>query len=163
MIFREGNEVDDMTFTREAMALLPSLRRIALGMLRAGADAEDAVQQGLCNAWARRQDVRPETFRAWLTRIVVNECYNIQRHRMRVYPVAEAAHEDAWRPPDLALRDALDALPERLRIPFLLKYMEGYDLREIAQTLRLSVTAVKGRLHRARRALQKSLREEVEL
>ena len=66
-------------------------------------------------------------------------------------------------PADADLRRAIDALEEGLRLPLLMKYMEGYTEREIAQAMDLSVPAVKSRLYRARRRLERLLKEEVEL
>ncbi|MPN24224.1 hypothetical protein SDC9_171618 [bioreactor metagenome] len=71
---------------------------------------------------------------------------------------AEQAGE-AYIPENLALKAAIDALPEKLRTPLLLYHMENYLEREIAAALGLSVAAVKNRLFRARRALRTALTE----
>lgn len=149
--------IDEGTFTREATVLLPVLHRIGMSILRAEADAQDAVQQGLLKAWDKRGQARPETLRAWMTRIIVNECRNIQRYRMRVVPTERVDEVGRYDPPDLALADAVAALPEKLRTPFLLKYMEGYSEKEVAQAMQVPVTTVKNRLLRARRQLQAQL------
>lgn len=141
---------------------MPGLYRISLAILRSHADAQDAVQQGLMKAWTARASVRPGSERAWLTRIVINECRNIQRQRARMVPV-DVLPEPPYTPPDTALKEAIDALPERWRLPLLLKYMEGMSEKEAAGVLGISQTALKGRLHRARKALEKTLNEEVEL
>ncbi len=151
--------IPDSMFTDGASALLPALYRIALSVLRHPQDAQDAVQQGMLNAWAARGRADPRNLRAWLTRIVINECRNIQRHRMRVLPT-DALEETGYTPPDRQLADAVRALPEPLRVPLLLKYMEGYSEKEIAYTLHAPVSTVKSRLYRARRALQKTLSDE---
>ena len=80
---------------------------------------------------------------------------------MRTSPV-EQLPETPSDLPDMALRAAVDALPEILRLPLLLKYMESMSEKEIAVALRLTVPAVKSRLHRARQALRRELNEEVE-
>ena len=49
------------------------------------------------------------------------------------------------------------ALAEKLRTPLLLRYMEGFTEKEIAQALGVSLPTVKSRLHRARRALREEL------
>lgn len=46
--------VDDATFTRESSALLPGMYRLAMSILHARSDAQDAVQQALLRAWERR-------------------------------------------------------------------------------------------------------------
>lgn len=154
--------IDDATFVNVSREAMPSLYRISLGILRRPQDAQDAVQQGLMKAWAARHKARGGSERAWITQIVIHECRNIQRYRQRVTPV-ESMDEAEWTPPDRTLRDAVDALPQSLRLPVLLKYMEGMSEREVAQAMRLSAAAVKSRLLRARKALRKLLNEEVEL
>ena len=60
-------------------------------------------------------------------------------------------------PPDLALRDALSHLPEKLRTPLLLHYMEGFSTDEVARALRVPGTTVRSRMHRARLRLRAEL------
>ena len=54
-------------------------------------------------------------------------------------------------------------LPERLRLPVVLHYLEGYPLKEIAAILSIPQTTVKSRLHQGRAALKRALSTEVEL
>lgn len=151
-------------FARAAEENMQSLYRLSVSILHTSYDAQDAVQQGLLRAWERLDTARPEQFRAWLTRIVINECHNIQRRRMRVVPVEQMPEGVA--PDDLTaaeneLRGAIENLPEKLRVPLLLRYMEGYSEKEIAQTLGVPVTTVKNRLFRARRAVRVKIDGEV--
>lgn len=150
--------ISDEQFTRETMELSPALYRLSMSILRHEADCRDAVQQALVNAWAVRGRVDPARFRAYLTRIVVNECRNIQRQRQRVSPVAELPETGAaWQPEETELGAAISLLPENLRTPLLLFYMENYTEKETARALGISVTALKNRLFRARRALKQRL------
>jgi len=148
-------------FTQEVTALSPTIFRLCMSILHLEQDAQDAAQQGLMKAWAAKDGARPETFRPWLTRIIINECHNIQRHRQRVIPVetAQVAGE-TYIPEDSELKAAIDALPEKMRTPLLLFYMENYLEREIANTLHISVVAVKNRLFRARKYLQVALKDK---
>lgn len=153
--------VDAAAFQREAEAMLPRLYQTAYYVLRSRPDAEDAVQQGLMKAWAARGRARPETFGGWLARIVINECRNIQRHRMRVVPT-EAMDEGVadFAPPDPDLAQAVMALPEAVRIPFVLKYLACFSEREVALAVRVPVSTVKNRLAKARRMLREALADE---
>ena len=77
---------------------------------------------------------------------------------MRVVPMDELPERPApAQEDDGALAEAMDALAEKLRTPLLLRYMEGFTEKEIAQALGISLPAVKSRLHRARRALREEL------
>lgn len=156
--------MEPSAFSRIAEENMQGLYRLSFSILHTRHDAQDAVQQGLLRAWEKREAARPEQFRAWLTRIVINECHNIQRRRMRVVPMDELPERAAPEEIDAAageLKSAVDALPEKLRVPLLLRYMERYSEKEIAQTLGVPVTTVKNRLFRARRAVRAELDEEV--
>lgn len=152
--------ISDDQFTRETMDLSPMLYRMSMSFLRQEADCRDAVQQTLMKAWAARDRVDPARFKAYLTRILINECRNIQRHHMRVSPMAEVPESEAPSPPEeTALGAAISLLTETLRTPLLLFYMENYTEKETAQALGITVAAVKNRLYRARRALERRLTE----
>lgn len=153
----------EQQFRQEAQRLSPTLYRIALSILRSPFDAEDAVQEALEKAWAVCAACRLNTFPAYLMRITVNECRNIQRHRMREQPrdtLPEQAEENALVDTQIDLKNALDTLPDALRTPLLLKYMEGWDDRMIADALSISSIAVRNRLHRARKKLRPLLDEK---
>ena len=150
-------------FSNEATALFPSLFRLCMSILNNAQDGQDAIQQGLMKAWAARDTVRPETFRPFITRIIINECRNIQRHRQWVTPVeCVDPGGEAHIPEDTGLKAAIQALPEKLRTPLLLYYMENYLEREIARALGISHVAVRNRLFRARRALRSLIDREGE-
>lgn len=149
--------ISDKALTAKMQDQLDGLYRLILSILRSHADAQDAVQQGMLRAWEKRRQVSDEgKLRAWLARIVVNECRNIQRKRMRVFPVADMPRESRETEGG-ELKEAILALEEKLRTPLLLKYMDGFSEKEIAGILGLPVTTVKSRLYRARRALEKAL------
>lgn len=153
--------VTQEAFERTAKELLPVLYKMAMGLLRCDADARDAVQTALLKGWERRMDARAETFRGYLTRILINACRDTQRRRMRVFP-AELPPAAAPPAPDYgALYAALDALPEHLRLPVYLKYLHDYSEKEAALALGVPVTTFKNRLHRARKALRRALEREV--
>ena len=153
--------MDDATFIQLCTESTTTFYRVAFSILRKQQDAEDAVQQALMKGWTSRRRIWKGSEQAWMMRVVINECRNIQRHRMRVSPIEHLPDIlSDW--PDMALRVAVDALPETLRLPLLLKYMESMPEKEIAIALRLTVPAVKSRLHRARQALRNELNEEVE-
>ena len=150
--------VDDTLFLDESKRQFARLYQVAYAILRTRQDAEDALQQALLKAWAARATGRADTFIPWLTRIVVNECRNIQRYRMRVMPSELLAEDtDSFTPPDIDLWHAIAALPDDLRIPFTLKYVTEFTEREVAQAMKLPVYTVKNRLKKARKVLRESL------
>lgn len=142
----------------EVERLAPSLRRIAYSIVRNEHDAQDAVQQALLAVWARRECVEFARLKPYLTRAVMNACRDIQRARQKVIPMKEMP-EMSYQPPDGMLADAVERLPEELRLPLLLHYMEGYKLAEIAGALGQSLPQVTSRLFRARKRLKRMLEE----
>src|SRR5256886_6872197 len=73
-----SDEVD--SFGAWLEPLLPTGYRLALGMLRNGDDAEDAVEEAAAKAWRRRSSFRPEADpRLWFLAIVANECKMARR------------------------------------------------------------------------------------
>lgn len=156
--------MDENAFTSAVRRCEGKLYRTARAMLHSDADCADALQEAILRAWQRINSLRDAgKFDAWLTRIVINECRNIQRRAKRSpLPLEEAiATADETPPPDPALRDALFALPEKYRLPLLLQHLDGYSLGEIGQILGLPTTTVKWRLHEARERLRDMLAEEV--
>ena len=142
----------------EVERLAPSLRRIAYSIVRNEHDAQDAVQQALLAVWARRECVEFARLKPYLTRAVMNACRDIQRARQKAIPMKEMP-EMSYQPPDGVLADAVERLPEELRLPLLLHYMEGYKLAEIAGALGQSLPQVTSRLFRARKRLKRLLVE----
>ena len=152
--------MNKVSFEQLYMQQLPGFYRLAQSILHHTADAEDAVQQAVMKAWQRADDLPPGKEKPYLARIVINECRNIQRQRQRTVPVPEFP-ESAGEETDLSeLREAVNKLPEKLRLPFLLGYMEGYSAQEAASVTSITLFALKSRLKRAKKALQIELTEE---
>ena len=80
---------------------------------------------------------------------------------MRVTPRADLDGKDPERA-DNELYRAVSALPEKYRLPLLLRYMEGYSEKEAAEALKISTGALKSRLFRARNQLRNMIIEERE-
>lgn len=147
------------------------LFRVTRSVLRDGGAAEDAVQEAYLRAYTKLDTYRPEgKFGAWLTRIALNEALMIRR-RLPAQPVAlddqmasdaptaeqfvEAAHAREL------LEHALDALPENFRMVFVLRVVEGLDVRETAESLEINPTTVRTRLFRAHRQLRADLSQRL--
>ena len=57
------------------------------------------------------------------------------------------------------VKAAIEALPEKFRLPVLMADVEGFSYKEIAEMVDVPIGTVMSRLHRGRKALQKSLWE----
>lgn len=153
---------------------------VARRMLRDPHEAEDAVQHAFLNAFkalARFDTTRP--FRHWILRITSNLCRNrLAARKVRKHLLSPTGGEEM--PPDpeaetgapaaplLAagaaadVREAIEALPERYRLPIVLKYLHEHSLEEISQITGIAVATVKTHLHRGRAALKKLLEKPPE-
>ena len=73
-------------FTVQIMDMKKTLYHVSCGILRSEADREDAVQECICKAWEKRDSLKSAgAFRAWVTRILINECYDICRRGARSF------------------------------------------------------------------------------
>jgi len=155
---------------------------VAMNILRQRQDAEDVVQTALLKALENLDGFREEAaFSTWVRRIAVNEALKVLRKRrgQRTVSMEKGALENeegriphpgyvaCWRgnPAEIVerknLRDILDraigALPEKQRLVFVLRDVEGMSVRETAEILGISEPNVKVRLLRARLALREKL------
>ncbi len=152
--------MDKNFFVQELEAHSGMLYRVAWTILRNDDACQDAMQETALKAWEKRDSLREERFfRTWITRILINACYDTHRKGRRFVSLAEAP-EPAVPPPDPTLSLALQALPEKLRLPLVLCYSEGMSYEEAAQALHIPVTTVRGRIRRAKGALRKELNAE---
>lgn len=140
------------------------LYRLALSHLTHVDDAKDALQDVFVKlAVADNRFKDDEHERAWLIRVMINRCHDLQRRRnIRLYtPLDEVSDlpdsRESERP---AVLYAVDTLPDKLKAVVVLHYLEGYSVEETASILKLSVSAVKMRLSRARDALKDHLTKE---
>ncbi|MGH9641362.1 MAG: RNA polymerase sigma factor, partial [Terriglobales bacterium] len=142
--------------------------RVALGVLRNTAEAEDAAQEAMLRAYRnfnRLQD--REAFRAWLVRAAWRLSLDRIRAAKRRERREQAAAQDYARAKveDVAASQeferhvaaALDALPEKQRIVIVLAAIEGYNISEVAKLLKLPEGTVKSRLFQARKRMAERL------
>lgn len=153
--------MEDGAFAQAILAMRQTLYRVSYGLLPEEQDRLDAVQETLARAWEKRRTLREDRFlQTWVVRILINECHTILRKRRRLFPLD---HQPAWTAPedaDAALHDALLALPDTLRLPTILHYMEGYSIQEIARMLHVPHGTVATRMRRARVQLREALGED---
>lgn len=156
------------------------LFRVARGVVRDDAEAEDVLQEAYVRAFAAIGGFRGEAgVMTWLTRIVLNEARGRLRRRRPMVGLEqiEAAQmdgaqvirfpnafgtaspeADAARAQIRALIEhAVDELPEAFRVVFIMRDIEECSIEETAANLDIRPETVKTRLHRARRLLREAL------
>ena len=131
-----------------------SLYHVACAILDSETDRRDAMQETALRAWEHRRSLRNEAyFKTWVTRIAVNVCRDVLRKNRRMVPVETLPESPAPESPT-ELYATIESLPERLRLPLVLHYLEGYSVDETARALGIPSGTVKFRLHEARKALR---------
>ena len=135
--------------------------RVAWSILRNDDDVQDALQEAALKAWEKRNRLKEKRyFRTWITRILINVCYDAQRKHRRTVPLDVIPEETYASVPDPELAIALNAVPEKLRLPLVLCYSEGMTYEEAAGALRIPTATLQGRLRRGKEALRKELKAE---
>lgn len=173
---------DQERFVEQAMPLMDSLYSGALRMTRNPADADDLVQETYLRAYRGFGGFQEGTnLKAWMYRILTNTFINSYRSKQRrpqetdleevedlyLYrriggldaPTHGRSAEDELMDTfsEAEVKAAVEALPENFRLPVILADVEGFSYKEIADILDIPIGTVMSRLHRGRKALQKSL------
>jgi RNA polymerase sigma-70 factor (ECF subfamily) len=153
--------------------------RIAQHITQNREDAEDVVQDAFLKAYEKLDQFQGNSkFYTWLVRIAVNESLMRLRKRRTGKMVSideDVETEEGSMPRDLAdwspdpeaqygqsemadiLRKTIQGLPPGFRVVFVLRDVDGLSTEETAETLGLSIPAVKSRLLRARLQLRERL------
>lgn len=140
------------------------LYHVAKTLLYNDADCADAIQEAIVKAFANLHTLRQDSYvKTWLVRILINECYAVMRREKRVVSLEDyQPQEQAAEPKDYSdLYEALGQLPKESRLCVTLYYLEGYSVKETAELLGLTESAVKNRLSRARARLRSELEQAV--
>jgi RNA polymerase sigma-70 factor (ECF subfamily) len=159
------------------------LYRLARTILRDDAEAEDVLQEAYLRAFRARESFKGEASLAtWLTQITLNEARGRLRRRrsapMEGAPIEMLADTEpgnvvpfphtrgAGTDPEHAaaaseirhlLQSAIDELPEKFRVVFVMREVEQMPTTDVAVCLGVPADTVKSRLHRAKRMLRSAL------
>lgn len=157
------------------------LYRTARAVVHDDAEAEDVVQEAWVKAFAALASFEGRaSLSTWLVKITLHEAFARRRRRRRLVPWdAEGAMDQeqsvsvksAMESPEAragaselraTLTRSIDALPEPLRLVFVLREVESLSTQETAEALGISPENVKVRLHRARTALRREIEQRVD-
>ncbi len=152
--------MDKETFAEVVLSSTDSLYHISKTILKNDADCEDAVQEAIATSFAKLNTLRQDAYaKTWLTRILINECYNILKKRRKTIPL-QTEQEESESADYSDLYHALGMLKEEHRLTLVLHYLEGYSVEEIAGVMHVSAGTVKSRLSRGRSCLRRIMEEE---
>jgi RNA polymerase sigma-70 factor (ECF subfamily) len=141
------------------------VHRLVARLLGARGDVDDTVQEIFLQVHRSLNHFRGESrFATWLYRIAVNVATSALRHDLREPldpalrgPDSDPGEQLEAREEVVALYRALDALPERARVAFVLFELEGITLAELADATGVPLPTAAARLRRARIAVARAL------
>lgn len=152
-----------MKFQDVAMPHFNSLYNFALTIAAKRQDAEDLVQETYCRAFKNfDQFDYGANVKAWMFRILRNIAIDNLRKKDALQVANNESYEEELFPVAakttnvinaIDLKNALNKLPEKLRIVVLLKDVEGFSYQEIADILCFPKGTVMSRLFRGRKEL----------
>ena len=180
---------DDEAFSKLVVTYQDRLTTIFFHMTQSQEAAEDLAQEVFMRIYRARHGYQPNAkFGTWIFRIANNLAINAHRSKVRrkeiALPAGESTSLHAIRPEEQALAEksgmmptrqidkhelqsvvqkAMDQLNDRQRLTVLLHRFEGMSYAEIADTMELSVQAVKSLLSRARESLRVALEPYMQL
>lgn len=137
------------------------LYKICIVILRNEQDVQDAMQDTFCRYLEKAPDFHDEEHeKAWLIRVATNICRDMIRFRIRHPKVSIEELENSLAAPEhkRTLQELLE-LPVKQKMVIYLHYVEGYQIREIADILGITEGAVKMRLKRGREQMQRQWQE----
>lgn len=162
--FNEGNEFAFKTLVHRHKEKVRNIIYLVLGNTD---HIEDISQNVFISVYKNLEFFRFESrFTTWLHRITVNKCRDhIRRVKIKSFFTGFST-DDVDVPADEQetnfdihefVRKGIAKLPEKLKVPLVLKDFEGLSYQEIAETLNTEVGTVKSRIFRAREGLRKIL------
>lgn len=147
-----------------------AMYNIALRFLNNKMDAEDILQESFVTAFSRLDELHNiDAFGSWLKRIVINNCISLQRKRKTPFEeIDEYRHgqvddsEEGLLQLDPALvHQAIKELPAKGRAVLVLRALEGYSHKEIAEELGVTVSTSKTQYSRALGLLNGKLKGKI--
>ena len=130
--------------------------KVAYAILLNDEDAADAIGDTILTCWEKLSSLRKEKyFKTWMTRILINHCYDIREWKSRTTNLEEYAEPEAESTDqsNVEWKEMLSVLEEKYRNVLILFYEGGYKTAEIAALLHIPASTVQTRLQRGREKL----------
>lgn len=152
-----------MSLEETAAAYSDLLYKICIVMLHSEQDAQDVIQETFCRYLEKNPSFADsEHEKAWLIKVAANRCKDLLRFRLRhpQVPIDTLADSLITNLDQRETFTELLELPLKQRTVIYLYYVEGYQIKEIAELLGISIWAVKKRMQRGREQLLVLWKEE---
>ena len=152
-LVRKAQAGDKEAFVDLIESCKQGLYKTAVAMLRNDADAADAIQDAVLKSYENLRSLKkPQFFKTWITKILINQCNRMLKARGNVVPIHEHP-ELEYTGQDTsgkAFIELLNKLEEQYRIVLYLFYVEEFSIKEISAILDMNENTVKTRLSRGR-------------
>lgn len=161
-LIKRAKDKEPEAFTELMQSQMQNMYRTARAILMNDEETADAIQETIMVCWEKLKDLQEEKyFKTWMTRILINKCYEMIRQNQRI-TYAEELPETAIEADvsNLEWKEALATLDEKYRLVMVLFYSEGFRTKEIAKMLKISDSTVRTRLARGREQLAKYYKDD---
>lgn len=163
-LIRAFNDGDDKAYSKLVLKHKDKVRNLVYLTLGDTEFIDDISQDVFISVFHKMKDFRFESkFTTWLYRITVNKCRDYLRKkkvRSIFVPIknSEYNHSTSMRTDSIDIpalvRRTIEKLPDKLKEPLILRDIDGFSYKEIAEKLECEVGTVKSRIFRARESLK---------
>jgi len=166
---------DPVAFSSLVEAYQKPVYNLAYRLLGNSVEAEDAAQEAFIRAYTKLDTYDPSRkFSSWMLSIASHYCIDMLRRRRKkvmsmddLPPMVDLAMPSSTQPEHVvvkgqtadAVQQLLNTLPESYRAPVILRYWYDMSYKEIAETMGVTESTVKTRLHRARAKLAQNAQQ----
>lgn len=161
------NNSNPEAFERLVNSVKVKLYKTGMAILKNDDDVCDAIQETLLSAYKNFSSLNHEEyFATWITRILINKCYDIIKKNKKVTYLNEkmeveedAAYYDRYKEESTVER-VLNEIDPDLKLVTVLFYYDGFSVKEISEMINIPEGTVKSRLSRARDKMYDILKKE---
>ena len=157
------SEIGNFDFEQQFLQLERNLYLTALSILRNQEDAKDAVQEAIYYAYRKQNSlINKSAFKAWITKIVINESYKIFHKRKQFVDIDEfdPLCFDSAKDSDLVFFDLISKLKKKTdKTIVILKFYNDFSLKQISELLKIPISTVKSRYYRALNKIKSEMEE----
>ena len=167
---REVNESVNSSpesFERLVNTVKVKLYKTGMAILKNDDDVCDAIQETLLSAYKNFESLREKQyFSTWITRILINKCYDIIKKNKKISYLneqmeveANESYYDRYKEDSIVER-VLSQISTELKLVTVLYYYDEFSVKEISEMLNIPEGTVKSRLARARDKMYEILKME---
>lgn len=154
-------------FGRLINSVKTKLYKTGMAILKNDDDTCDAIQETLLSAYKNIGSLQNEEyFATWITRILINKCYDIIRKNKKITTINKelevsenASYYDVYSE-ESSVERTLNMIDSDLKVVAVLYYYDDFSVKEIAEIINIPEGTVKSRLSRAREKMYEILKKE---